>query len=1406
MASQTIPFTGVRISINSYFWISSSQISDTAIDDALTPLNAGTRYITTLQVISAGGGSMAFRIGATATNDDDSGQDLSSAWETGGSLTVNYGTASATFVQGVDLDADSTEPYSYSMNASGLAKASAFTQAAAALATNLSGSIVLDDGQTPVVPDPVPPTVTISPIATGDSGTTATLGATIIGGTYQGSPTFAWTVSGGTLSDATAAEPVLTRPAVNADTTYTADLTLTVTGDGTTNADTPVTATAAQVSFTVQPALVESTQYAYRRPANAPSLPSPSGQKSTATVPNNWRATAFAATQARAVYRISRTIRTRSGTFVDATTNWAWDPSTQPGQPWLPKLIAPPVAPSATITAIPDGDEDTTVTLGVTVTGGTYQTGPTYAWTVSGGTLDDATLMEPVLTRPSVTSDTDYTADLQITVRGDGTSNQNTPATADAPQVTFKVLNVPVAGSSTQYAYLRSATDPTLPAPAGQRSASGVPSGWDATALTATTVLAVYRISRTIATSDGVFASASTDWAFDPSSQPWRNFRDSTSTEYAYILGATQPTLPTDTTEALPTNWLAANPGATQTQAVWRIKRTVTRKGTVFQSATAWAWDPASQPFALTLVAVATQHAYRKAGTLGQTTDLPASRTEALPTDWAASPQKPDADEGIWRISRTVTTRAGNFVSATSWGWDPAFAEQPYIDPASDNTRREVTVIRHKATGTKASVVWSIQSDVAQGKDGDVGRSAVSTSMDVSIITSSQPDADGEIRLLADTTAIGTLTRDTAETVDSIELGISADTDPPTATTTLRRAFFPQIEAGDLISVYENRNRNWVDYLVTAVPTSIAGTARAVTLSVSFLEWGSVAVRIAGACRVGFSRAPRGADGTPGTAGGGFEYIFASSPDGAEITGDANLPLATQNYDVDALRSSSGLVRGTQAYYDGTPPDHSVARPFQIRFRRRVQGFPARNEDIGSVEWVQDDAVRVVGERGAAGIKGTDGKDGAGEEYIFTSSATDAKVTGATNLPLGTMFYDAAALRTEAGLTRGAQKYWDGTPKDLSDTRPYQIRFRRMVSGSPAQNEDIGDVGWTQDDPVRLIGQDGDDGDDGDPGKDGISYEYIFTSSDSATAISGDANLPLASQNYDVDALRTAGGLVRGNQKYYDGTPKDHSATRPFQIRFRRKITGAPAQNADIGDVAWTQDDAIRVIGQDGEDGEDGTAVGVPGDPGVGVEYIFTASATSAKITGNANLPQSTQNYDIDALRTASGLVRGTQAYFDGTPVDLSKTKPFQIRFQRKVSGSPAQNEDIGDVPWTQGVAVRVVGQDGEDGGDGSGGIARLYRVTNGTVGGTVPALPSGDVTIDLGAGTATGAGSWSLTRPAYDPFRQVLWQIEAATASATISRTEWIRTVVYLEAYYDQIWIRVEGDDPPPKLADMDA
>ena len=95
---------------------------------------------------------------------------------------------------------------------------------------------------------------------------------------------------------------------------------------------------------------------------------------------------------------------------------------------------------------------------------------------------------------------------------------------------------------------------------------------------------------------------------------------------------------------------------------------------------------------------------------------------------------------------------------------------------------------------------------------------------------------------------------------------------------------------------------------------------------------------------------------------------------------------------------------------------------------------------------------------------------GVGYEYLFTATDTDAAITGAANLPLATWPYDHAA----AGpVTRGTQMYFRGTPTDLDEDKPYQIRFSRRITGVPSAGQSVGSVSWDQEAPTKIIAQDG---------------------------------------------------------------------------------------------------------------------------------------------------------------------------------------------------------------------------------------------------------------------------------------------------------------------------------------------
>ena len=308
------------------------------------------------------------------------------------------------------------------------------------------------------LPAATAPSVTINAVAAGDENTTVQLGAALAGGTYDGAPDYAWSVSGGVLDNANAASPTWTRPAVSADANHTIGLTVTVGGDGTNasngTSDTASASRTAQVrnvvvlpmaaapavSINAIPAGNENTTVQlgatlnggtydgavdYAWTVTGGTLDHPAAATPTWTRPSvtsNTNHTVRLTVTARGAGTVARdgSSDTANATFSAQVRN-------------VVVVLPAAAAPSVTIDAIPAGDENTTVRLGATVNGGTYDGNPEYAWSVNGGTLDDETVATPTWTRPSVTSNTNHAVSLRITVRGTGTNARNgTSATANA--------------------------------------------------------------------------------------------------------------------------------------------------------------------------------------------------------------------------------------------------------------------------------------------------------------------------------------------------------------------------------------------------------------------------------------------------------------------------------------------------------------------------------------------------------------------------------------------------------------------------------------------------------------------------------------------------------------------------------------------------------------------------------------------------------------------------------------------------------------------------------------------------------------------------------------------------------------------------------------------------------------
>ena len=326
----------------------------------------------------------------------------------------------------------------------------------------------------------------------GPVGQGVTLQATVRGGIYDGTPTYAWTVSAGTLDDASAAAPTWTRPTAEERVTIT--LTVSVAGTGT-NAQDGTTATAA-----VAEVVADVTDLPV---AAAPSItidPVADGREGTtvelsATVTGGiydgaptyaWtvdRGRLRGATTATPTWtrpqvdadgdvEIGVTVTVAgTGTVARADTTDSAMAELSAHVLDLPAVAAPTVA----INAIPPGIEGTVVEVGATVTGGRYDT-IEYEWFFdAGGTYNPAD-ESPAWQRPYTSGETiSRVVRLTVTVRGDGTDTQDGSSATVGPIQTI----AQVVGEG------RTVPDPveTVPASAPSVTIDNVPNGREGTAV-----------------------------------------------------------------------------------------------------------------------------------------------------------------------------------------------------------------------------------------------------------------------------------------------------------------------------------------------------------------------------------------------------------------------------------------------------------------------------------------------------------------------------------------------------------------------------------------------------------------------------------------------------------------------------------------------------------------------------------------------------------------------------------------------------------------------------------------------------------------------------------------------------------------------------------------------------------
>ena len=293
--------------------------------------------------------------------------------------------------------------------------------------------------------------VSIDAVPRGDEGTPVGLSATINKrtGVYD-TVTYAWTVNKGTLDDPTSATPMWTRPRVTGGDTTRARIRLTVTLRGsniTAKEGTEAVLSEVNTRPTIDnvPPVLGAVFPAVTVHPVPPGAEGTTAQLGLTLVGGNYDGLEYewATSDGGGTFdnnRIASPVwtrprvsgRTNVNIICAVTANGTGDFATRgtsvitSGRTTGVVLNNAPNASAGTATVainpIPDGGGGDTVRLGAVITKGTgvYDT-VAYAWTVSGGTLNDATSATPVWTRP--TTDVSIEPMVSLTVTFGGADN-----------------------------------------------------------------------------------------------------------------------------------------------------------------------------------------------------------------------------------------------------------------------------------------------------------------------------------------------------------------------------------------------------------------------------------------------------------------------------------------------------------------------------------------------------------------------------------------------------------------------------------------------------------------------------------------------------------------------------------------------------------------------------------------------------------------------------------------------------------------------------------------------------------------------------------------------------------------------------------------------------------------------
>ena len=347
------------------------------------------------------------------------------------------------------------------------------------------------------------------------------------------------------------------------------------------------------------------------------------------------------------------------------------------------------IAPDVTIATVPEGDEETTQRLSAMIAGGIYDA-ITYLWTVSAGTLDDATLPSPTWTRPAVSEDETVTISVTVSVTGDGSltadgSEDMSDASeqtvvrdnpdAIAPMVSIEM--VPNGGEGTAETLaamvmggLYDALAYTWAVSAGTLNDATLASPtWTRPSVNADTDVTIDL--RVTARGTGMQARQGSTATADAAQYTARVTNDvlTSDTDTIYQLAASAPDTPTGgmmDAMHLPTGWTRTAPPATTTQDVWRSQRTRNYVNGGFTTAGAWGAPVVHQ--ARAVATSDTDTIYQLSATQPSKPTGGRGNETHTPNGWTRTEPAATFTQDVWRTRRTRNYENGVFRRASVWG------------------------------------------------------------------------------------------------------------------------------------------------------------------------------------------------------------------------------------------------------------------------------------------------------------------------------------------------------------------------------------------------------------------------------------------------------------------------------------------------------------------------------------------------------------------------------------------------------------------------------------------------------------------------------------------------------------------------------------------------------------------